>query len=220
MGAFRNGVQRTMQGSDTQWTATVSPRSRTDRPRADGRTAERELLIVDPGVDDIAILLAGLRDGVDVLHLAADGRGFEQIAGHLAGRRGVPALHIICRGEPGCLLLAGTRIDLPAIAVRYGVLADIACALDRDAKVVLYACSVGADPAGSRFLDYLEVALGTDVAAASRPVGARARCASWELRDRRGDPVRPAFTPAACAGYPGLLAAPRDDAPGTGPGIV
>lgn len=157
----------------------------------------RELLIVDPGVEDASVLLDGRRADVEVLHLAPDGRGLEQIAALLSGRRGIATLHILSHGEPGILLLAGERIDVPALVMRPAVLADIAGALAADAQVMLYGCSLAAGHAGHRFLDYLEAALGVAVAASVMPVGAAAQGGGWTLRGRDGAAAEPVFAAAA-----------------------
>jgi Ca2+-binding RTX toxin-like protein len=177
-------------------------------PAASGGIANRglELLIVDPAVGQAHVLLDGRRADVEVVHLAPGGRGLEQVAGHLAGRRGIIALHVLSHGEPGALLLAGERIDLAGLAARSGVLADIADSLAADARVVLYGCSVAAGPAGRGLLDYLEGSFGVAVAASEAPVGAAALGGGWALRGRGNAPVETAFTPAARAAYAGLLA--------------
>lgn len=142
------------------------------RRGSDYARSSGELLVVDPTVDDVATLLDGRRADVELLRLVPGGRGLEQIAGHLAGRRDITALHILSHGEPGALLLAGERVDLPGLVKRPGVLADIADALAEDARVVLYGCSVAAGPAGRAFLDFLEASLDVRVAASVGPVGA------------------------------------------------
>lgn len=168
-------------------------------------TAVGELLVVDPGVTDAHLLIAGRRPGIEVMRLEPGGRGLEQIAGHLASLRGLVALHILSNGGPGALVLAGERIELPALAMRPGVMADISEALDAEATVVLYGCSVAAGAAGLRFLDYLEAALGVAVAASAGPVGAAALGGRWTLRNRDGAVVATAFEPMARAAYRGLF---------------
>lgn len=168
-----------------------------------------ELLIVDPGIDDSSILVNGRRPDIEVFHLKPGGRGLEQIANHLSGLHGVTTLHLLCHGEPGMLVLAGDRIDLPALAVRRAVLADMAPAFGSIAGMALYGCSVAAGAAGMRFLDYLEAVLGVGVAASAGPVGAAALGGRWILRDRNGASVETAFTPLTRATYPGLLTVNR-----------
>ncbi|GHD52684.1 hemolysin [Thalassobaculum fulvum] len=165
-----------------------------------------EVLILDPGVEHAEVLLDGLRPGTEVVRLVAGGRGIEQVAEALAGRSGVVRLHIVCHGEPGVLHLAGERVDLPALAVRPGVLADVAAALAGRARVLLYGCSVAAGTDGRSFIDYLETWLRVPVAASSGPVGAAARGGGWFLQARDGRLVEPAFSAGARARWPGLLA--------------
>lgn len=170
----------------------------------DGRADE--VLIVDPGVDDADILLAGLAQPMRVVRLVYGADPLRQIAAALAGERSVKALHVLSHGMPGALLLAGERIDVAALTVRPGVLPGIAAALVPDALMVLYGCSVAAGPGGGQFLDYLESALDVTVAASVGPVGAPACGGAWHLRTRSGSSVAPAFVLAARAAYPGLLA--------------
>jgi len=165
-----------------------------------------EVVVVDPAVDDAGILIAGLRPGVEVVDLALGRCGLAQIADGLAHQRGIAALHVVCHGEPGALQLAGQRIDLPALTMRLGLLADIAGALSGDACVVLYGCSVAAGPAGGGFVQYLEDALGVEVTASVAPVGAAAQGGSWVFRNADGFPAETVFSPAARAAYPGVLA--------------
>ena len=153
---------------------------------------------------------------MDVLHLVPGRRGLEQIATHLAGRRGVTSLHILSHGEPGAILLAGERVDLPALVMRRVALAGIADALAPDAEVLLYGCSVAAGPRGRGFLEYLEASLGADVAASVSPVGASTLGGSWTLRGRNGAAVDPAFASSARAAFPGLLVAYAMDIFGNG----
>jgi len=165
-----------------------------------------EVLIVDPAVADQTLLVDGRRRGIDVIRLTEGGRGVEQIAERLADRRGITELHVLCHGEPGALLLAGDRVDLPALAMRPGILAVISEALDDSAVVALYGSSVAAGSVGLHFLDYLETVLGVAVAASAGPVGSAARGGAWTLRDRNGAVIETAFSPMSRATYPALLA--------------
>lgn len=171
----------------------------------DSGEADREILVVDPGVDEPSVLVHGRRPGIEVLYLRAGGRGLEQIAEFVAGRCGIEALHLLCHGEPGALVLAGERVDLPALAVRPGVLEDIARSFHDDARVLLYGCSVASGAEGLMFLDFLEARLGVGVAASAGPVGAATLGGRWTLRDRYGTPVETAFSMLSRAVYPALL---------------
>ncbi len=174
-----------------------------------GAVFGNEILIVDPAVADQTLLVDGRRPGIDVVRLAEGGRGLEQIAEQLGDRRAITELHLLCHGEPGALLLAGDRVDLPALAMRPGVLAVISEALDDSAVVALYGSSVAAGAVGLHFLDYLETVLGVAVAASAGPVGSAARGGGWTLRDRNGAVIETAFSPISRVSYPGLMAGGR-----------
>ena len=161
---------RDPRGRATQGGGTAAPL----RPCRTSATPAAGLVVVDPDAADAAGLLSRLPDGVEILELAPLGGGLEQIGQYIGDRRDIVALHIVSHGEPGALRLAGDRIDVPALAVRHGLLADIAEALAPGAEVVLHARSVAAGAAGRQFLDCLEACLGAPVAAASDPVGAPA----------------------------------------------
>jgi len=166
-----------------------------------------ELLVLDPAVEQPERLLAGLRPGIEVLCLADGGGAIDQIAVALAGRRGITALHVVSHGEPGALLLAGERIDLPLLAFRHAALRQVAAALLPGAPLLLYGCSIASGAAGGRLLEYLEDALGVPVAAAEGPVGDPACGGGWTLSRRDGGVApRLAFSDAVLADYPALLA--------------
>ena len=99
------------------------------RPRLPARCAPGRLVVVDGAVRSAGPLPSGLRDDIEVLHLEPGHDAWTQIAASLEGRRGLIGLHILCHGEPGTLLLAGERIDLPALAVRRAALKTVAAAL-------------------------------------------------------------------------------------------
>ncbi len=177
------------------------------RRGATGVAGGTEILVLDPAVEHAERLLEGVRPGIEVLRLAPDRSGLGQVAGHLEGRTGVTALHVVSHGEPGVLLLAGERVDLPMLAVGHGALRTIAAALAPGAEVLLYGCSIASGPAGRRLVEYLEDALGAPVAAALGPVGSAEAGGGWTLSRRNGGmPVRAAFSAEACAAYPALLA--------------
>lgn len=166
-----------------------------------------ELLVLDPAVEQPERLLAGLRPGIEVLFLADGGGAIDQIAAALAGRPGLAALHVVSHGEPGALLLAGERIDLPQLAFRHAALRQVATALAPGAPLLLYGCSIASGAAGGRLLEYLEDVLGVPVAAAEGPVGDPGCGGGWTLSRRDGGVTpRLAFSDAVLADYPALLA--------------
>lgn len=165
----------------------------------------QSVLFVDPTVEDAEILLSSVTEGIKVVRLKYGMDPLVQIAECLAGQRNIAALHILSHGAPGALFLVGDRIDLPGLAVRRGVLAQIAATLSEQAQVVLYGCSVAAGAPGSAFVGYLQALLGARVSAANLPVGSAARGGGWALSGRDHVASEPCFSSAARAAYSGLL---------------
>lgn len=169
-------------------------------------TQTTELLVIDPAVGNAPVLLDGRRADIEILQITSNGSGLKQIAAYLQGRHGISTLHILCHGEPGALLLAGEKIDKPALETQCPALTEIADALAPDATVLLYGCSVAAERAGRQFIDHLEASLGVTVASSSGPVGSAALGGDWTLQSQHGISNNLAFTAVARASYAGLLA--------------
>ncbi len=166
-----------------------------------------ELLVVDPAVQDLDALLAGLRDGIDCLYLSPTGDALGQIARHLADRDAdLTGLHVLAHGTPGAVYLAGERIDADALETGSGAIERIADALAPTASVLFYSCSLGADDEGRRFTALLTEQFGAPVIAAATPVGATRLGGDWSAFNRPvpGTPI--AFSPAARSAWQGLLA--------------
>lgn len=163
--------------------------------------AGREILLVDAGVDDAEILLAGLRPGLHVERLSATANPVDAIGFALADKRDVKAVHILSHGAPGTLLLGGQHVDAAAVAARPQTVAQIRSVLAEDAEIVLYGCSVAEGDVGTAFVSRLSDLLRCDVVASATPTGAAALGGDWDLPASQG----PAFSEAARAEYPGLL---------------
>jgi hypothetical protein len=68
-----------------------------------------ELVFIDQALPDLAILLAGIRPGAEVVFLGPNRDGIEQITETLRGRKGIKTLHILSHGQAGSLSL-GRRV--------------------------------------------------------------------------------------------------------------
>ena len=64
-------------------------------------TRTTEILFVDPRVDDIATLLAGVRPEVEPILLDAERPPARQMAEANPGRAGLGAVHVVAHGAPG-----------------------------------------------------------------------------------------------------------------------
>ena len=149
-----------------------------------------EFAIVDTQIADPDSLIAGLRPGISVHRIGADGGGLEALATRLAGRRDVPALHIFAHGAPGRLVLGDSTVTADSLAAQPGLAAAIAAALADDATINLDACHAGAGPQGARLVRALAAATGAHVAAADGLVGDAAKGGGWALPQTAGRPAR------------------------------
>lgn len=114
-------------------------------------------------------------------------------------------LHIFSHGTPGALLRGGQPVDADMLLARPELTAAISESLAGNATVILYGCSVASGSVGRRFVDLLEAELGVAVVASDGPVGAAVLGGSWD-RLGLGSAIETACSPAARAGYAGLLA--------------
>lgn len=171
-----------------------------DERSVDGLVS-REVLFVDRDVAHAEMLLAGLRPGIRAVMLSAAGNALTEIARVLSEYSGLRALHTLSHGEPGAIRLCGERVDFGTLAVHADLLEAVDAALEPDAEIVLYGCSVGAGAVGAEFVAGLSGLFGRPVVAADASVGGAAYSGVWPAPVRAGI----AFSEGARTSYPGLL---------------
>jgi hypothetical protein len=140
-----------------------------------------EIVFIDPGVDDIDVLLAGLRPEVEGVVLDAVQPAPRQMAQALAGRRGLAAIHVIAHGAPGKVQFSAGALSVATMADHASDLAVIGRGLRDGGTLALWSCDAGMGAHGTAFVDALSGAAGAAVAAAAGRVGAAAKGGSWEL---------------------------------------
>ncbi|MFT8244508.1 DUF4347 domain-containing protein [Roseomonas sp. BN140053] len=148
--------------------------------------AAREILFVDAGVPEAEILLAGLSPTVEVVRLAADRDGLDQITEALAGRSGITALHVLGHGAEGEFNLGNAAVTAGTVDARAEQIASWQSALTADADILLYGCDVAGSAGGEALLSRLAAASGADVAASTDLTGAAALGGDWELEAQTG----------------------------------
>ena len=163
-----------------------------------------EILFIDPGVDDIATLLAGVRPEVEPIVLAPDRPAASQMAEVLAWRREFIALHVIAHGEPGRVHFAAGDWSAETLEEEAASFSMIGRALREDGAIRLWSCYTGARDEGATFAADLRKATGRGVAAARRLVGAAALGGLWELRTGSNGSVPP-LTESGVAAYASIL---------------
>ena len=159
-----------------------------------------EVLFIDPGVDDVATLRAGVRPGVEPIVLEAGRSAARQMAEALVGRRGLDAVHVVAHGAPGCVAFGGGAWSASAVEAEAGAFAAIGAALGEGGGLRLWSCHAGAGAAGEALVAGLRAAVGGEVAAAEGLVGAAGLGGSWELGG-----VEAPLTVEAVGAYAGVL---------------
>ena len=190
-----------------QHTSSSHPVAHGIQPRS-ARPA-REIAFIDTALDDRAILAAALRPGVTAVEFGGAQDGLAQLGLWAHGQTGHDAIHVLCHGEPGRLILGGRVLDLAGLDTPEGAaaLAALGAALKPGGALLLYGCSVGAGAAGEGFVAALARATGATVAASAAPTGAAARGGDWALPVRTGDVhVALALEAETAAAWPHLMA--------------
>ena len=71
----------------------------------------RQVVVVDPNIDDFDTFLNCITLGTEVFVLDAKRDGVQQITNILTARKGISCVHLVSHGESGCLKLGMTRLD-------------------------------------------------------------------------------------------------------------
>lgn len=168
-----------------------------------------EMAIFDAQIDDLSILLNGLKPGVEacVLHPKED--GLAQISAILASRKEIRTLHLISHGAPGQLFMGRSPITAQDLTVE--TLKQWQPSLSSDAEILIYGCNVAAGADGEAFLAKLNALLQANIAASTTPVGHAAHGANWELDTATHLQSDLPFTDEALAHFSGILMPDADN---------
>lgn len=200
-------TQATAQAADAQPTADASSShdnlAATPTGTADHR---QEIVFVDGQVQDYQQLLAGMKEGTEVVVLDPKGDGLKQISDYLAGRTGIDAIHIVSHGLPGQVTLGSLTLDKAGLDARAADLGKIGQSLDTDGDILFYGCDVGSGAAGQAFVNQVAQLTGADIAASNDSTGAASRGGDWALEVTSGsiEAVIP-FSAAAQEAFSGRL---------------
>ena len=174
-----------------------------------------EILFVDPRVDDIEMILCGLRPGVKARVLDPVIPPARQIALALDGVHDLDAVHVIAHGAPGRVSFAAGEWSAETLEDEADDFAAIGRALAVDGELRLWSCDAGAGAAGATFIAALAQATGADVAAATGRIGAAALGGGWDLAAYAHRTPTCPLTTTAMAAYAGVLTARSWASPGT-----
>jgi uncharacterized delta-60 repeat protein len=161
------------------------------QPEAPETTAEgmfRQVAFIDAAlVDSDVLAMAAVNSGIEVVHLAADRSGLEQIAQWLEARGSIDAIHLLAHGTSGALQLGSDWLDLSeAHATHDALLFDIGGYLTPDGDLLIYGCEFAAGDGGQAALVRLAQLTRADLAASLDPTGHAAMGGNWVLESQVG----------------------------------
>ncbi|MEN9213493.1 MAG: DUF4347 domain-containing protein, partial [Thermostichus sp. DG02_4_bins_136] len=152
-------------------------------------TAGQELVFVDPNLSDLAILLAGIHPGAEVILLDRDQDGIQQITEALSTRQGIQAIHILSHGSPGTIELGSATLSLSNVGTYARQLRAWQKALAPNADILIYGCHVAAGLAGELLIEQLAHWTQADIAASNNATGHADLDGDWILEVTAGREV-------------------------------
>ena len=123
----------------------------------------QEILIADASVQQLDVLLAGLREGVKVNLITPDIDATQVLADALC-EEGLDTLHVLGHGAPGEVVLGGQRIDSEALlSVQEKMSSNTSKNSNQtipsfdpsNLQICLWSCQTGAGTKGNNFMNAL-----------------------------------------------------------------
>jgi len=145
-----------------------------------GLTASKEVAFIDSNLDYVDQLIAGMREGVDVVILDANRDGLEQIGEWLASHHEIDAVHIFSHGTAGEVHLGLIDLNASNVSDYSSSLLSWRDSLSENADILIYGCDVGAG-SGPDLIDAIKLYTGADVAASLDATGSSALGGNWSL---------------------------------------
>ncbi|NKE47732.1 DUF4347 domain-containing protein [Roseomonas frigidaquae] len=147
--------------------------------------ARQAVAVIDCAVSGWQSLRDALPAGIEAILIQPGQDGLAAMVAGLSGRHGIAALHILSHGFAGGMQLGSTTLDRAALPARRAELASIGASLAADGDILIYSCSV-ASGAGEAFLEDLAEITGADLAASRSLTGAAELGGNWDLEWTRG----------------------------------
>src|SRR5689334_3667689 len=130
------------------------------RDRSGPTVPVTEVAFIDPNVDDIDVLLAGLRPEVEAVLLNAVEPAARQMARIVARYRDLEAIHVIAHGAPGEIRFAAAVLSADCIDEQGTDLASVGQAVAVGAEIALWCCHAGAGARGANLVQRMSLATG------------------------------------------------------------
>jgi Ca2+-binding RTX toxin-like protein len=146
----------------------------------------KEIIFIDPTVEDYESLLAGIYPDTKVVILDRMKDGISQITENLQGGT-YKAVHIVSHGSEGSLQLGSKQLNSSNLDTYKSQLQQWAKYLTDEADILLYGCDVAAGKTGVGFVQQLSQLTGADVAASNDLTGNAALGGDWDLEVKTGE---------------------------------
>ncbi|ACL57511.1 DUF4347 domain-containing protein [Methylobacterium nodulans] len=160
----------------------------------------REVAFIDPGLDAVEVLRAGLRREIEPILLEASSPAPLQIAQALRGRADLDAIHILAHGSPGSINFAAGAVTADTVRDHADELALVGRALGEDGQLLVWSCHAGAGAEGAALTRALKAAGGAPVTVAQSLIGHAALGGTWTISSDIAGAAAP-LTPSAQEGY-------------------
>ncbi|GAB5404976.1 MAG: hypothetical protein Aurels2KO_32070 [Aureliella sp.] len=156
---------------------------------AEGQTLT--VVVIDESVPDYDALVTDIMasadpgESIQIVTLAQDADGIDQLSELLAGMSGVDSVHIFSHGSTGEVQLGSTTLSSQSIGGYTGQLSQWASAFSADADILFYGCELGSGE-GELLVEAIAELTGADVAASADLTGHAELGGNWVLEVSAG----------------------------------
>ena len=169
--------------------------------------SHNEILIADAHVEQLQVLLSGLRPGVHVQLVSSQDDAMDMLAQALADPE-LDTLHVLGHGAPGEVILGGQKIDTAAMPELKSRLLKPTHTLQNDTQICLWSCRTGADLTGDMFMNALAQTTNATVFASENLVGHAHKGGTWTLEKSAAPRMGVPFSADALQAFEGVLGTP------------
>ncbi len=177
---------------------------------ANSINSKSSIVFIDSNVSDYQLLVNGVNQGIETRVIDAHENGIEQITIQLQdffAKHGlIDEIHILSHGNPGCIYLGSTILNVETLAQNSHQFQEWQKFLNKQANLLLYGCKIAAD-FGGNFVQNLAQLTHTHIAAATELIGNIDIYSNWNLDFSTGKITAIApFSATTMANYQGVLA--------------
>jgi len=161
-------------------------------PAAQTEDVRRELVFVNQNVADYEQLIADLQQGddagkiIEVIVLAADQSGIEQVTDALANYQNLDAVHLISHGSDGYVDIGNTQLDAAALNQNQAEISAWGDSFSEQGDFLIYGCNLAETEEGQSLVQALSSLTHTDVAASDDLTGHESLGGDWALEYNAG----------------------------------